>query len=88
MGLVKEAMISELKAKLSKYVALVRGGETVVVRDRNTPVARLVPYQENTDRLQLERASLSPEELANLTPVRLRKSVDLVKELRHDRDAR
>ncbi|HYU18676.1 MAG TPA: type II toxin-antitoxin system prevent-host-death family antitoxin [Chloroflexota bacterium] len=33
--------IRELKLRLSHYLALVRNGETVVVTDRGTPVARL-----------------------------------------------
>jgi prevent-host-death family protein len=37
--------IAELKNKLSSYVAYVKAGETVVIRDRNLPVARLVPFE-------------------------------------------
>ena len=36
--------IGELKNQLSSYLHLVRQGEEVVVRDRNTPVARILPY--------------------------------------------
>jgi prevent-host-death family protein len=35
--------ISELKAKLSAHIQLVRDGEEVLVLDRNKPVARIVP---------------------------------------------
>jgi antitoxin (DNA-binding transcriptional repressor) of toxin-antitoxin stability system len=34
-----------LKNNLSRYVRAVRNGEEVVVLDRDTPVARLVPYR-------------------------------------------
>lgn len=37
--------IGQLKNQLSAYLQLVRNGEEVVVRDRNQPVARIVPYQ-------------------------------------------
>lgn len=37
--------IAELKNKLSSYVAYAKAGETVVIRDRNLPVARLVPFE-------------------------------------------
>lgn len=37
--------IAQLKAHLSRYVRGARRGETVVVLDRNEPVARLVPYE-------------------------------------------
>jgi len=32
-----------LKDNLSAYLAEVRGGEEILVRDRNVPIARLVP---------------------------------------------
>ena len=35
--------ISELKARLSAHIQLVRDGEEVLVCDRNKPVARIVP---------------------------------------------
>ena len=46
---MKTAKVSELKAKLSAYLSEVRGGGTVIVYDRNTPIARLVPFQEEPD---------------------------------------
>lgn len=37
-------MIAQLKAQLSAYVRAARRGQSVVVCERETPVARLVPY--------------------------------------------
>lgn len=37
--------IAQLKAHLSRYVRSIRRGETVVVLDRNEPVARIVPFR-------------------------------------------
>lgn len=39
------AKISELKNSLSAYLRLVKSGESILVLDRNTPVARLVPIE-------------------------------------------
>jgi len=36
--------IGTLKNQLSAYLKLVQEGEEVIVRDRNVPVARIVPY--------------------------------------------
>jgi prevent-host-death family protein len=36
--------VAELKARLSAYLKVARRGEAVTVYDRDTPVARLVPY--------------------------------------------
>ena len=39
----EQAGVAELKARLSKYLRAVRGGESVTILDRNTPIARMVP---------------------------------------------
>jgi prevent-host-death family protein len=41
---VTKAGIADLKNNLSRYLAFVRGGGEVVVLDRDTPVARIVPF--------------------------------------------
>jgi prevent-host-death family protein len=38
---MKKASISELKNQLSAYLRCVRGGEPVIVYDRNRPIARI-----------------------------------------------
>ncbi len=43
MATLKSANVSELKSRLSSYLADVQRGEEIIVRDRNRPVARLVP---------------------------------------------
>jgi prevent-host-death family protein len=40
----KAVRIAELKARLSEYLREVRRGRTLTILDRETPVARLVPY--------------------------------------------
>ena len=35
--------IGSLKSQLSAYLRCVRNGEEIVIRDRNVPVARIVP---------------------------------------------
>ena len=42
-----EVGVRELKAKLSEYVSRAAAGESVVVTDRGTPVARLVAFGED-----------------------------------------
>jgi prevent-host-death family protein len=41
----KTVKVAELKARLSAYVRAARRGHPVTVCDRDTPIARLVPYQ-------------------------------------------
>lgn len=82
------AKVSELKAKLSAYLAEVRGGGTVVVYDRSTPIARLEPYQDDTGALAIVEASDPPAKLRKVKGVRPKKPIDtdkLLRELRADR---
>jgi len=37
--------IAELKAKLSEYLRTVRKGHSITILDRDTPIARIVPYE-------------------------------------------
>lgn len=36
--------VAELKNRLSAYLSYAKNGEVVVIRDRNLPVAKLVPF--------------------------------------------
>lgn len=54
---MRSASIAALKARLSEYLQAVRGGEEVLVTDRGTPVARLVPVR-GAERLAAHMAAL------------------------------
>ena len=42
---MKSVNIAELKNRLSTYLNLVKAGEEIIVRDRDRPVARIVPLR-------------------------------------------
>lgn len=51
---MKSVRIAELKARLSEYLRIVRRGHPVLILDRNTPIARIVPYrQESREKLRV-----------------------------------
>lgn len=52
---MRSVNIAELKNRLSAYLQQVRAGEELIIRDRNQPVAKLVP---------LTATEVSEEELA------------------------
>jgi prevent-host-death family protein len=52
---MRSVNIAELKNRLSAYLQHVRAGEEIVIRDRNLPIAKIVP---------LSTADVSSEELA------------------------
>lgn len=41
---MSEVRIADLKARLSEHLRSVRNGGTVTVLDRDTPVARIIPF--------------------------------------------
>jgi prevent-host-death family protein len=41
---MRSVNIAELKNQLSKYLTFAKSGEEIVIRDRNLPVAKLVPF--------------------------------------------
>lgn len=46
---MKSVNIAELKNRLSLYLNEVKGGEEILVRDRNLPIARIVPLARTAD---------------------------------------
>ena len=84
--MTRRVKISELKAKLSEYLGYVKRGHTIEVLDRDRPVARIQPLQEQTGGLRMRRGvgRLSDVSL----PASLQLKIDVVALLREDRDAR
>ncbi|HEX7409233.1 MAG TPA: type II toxin-antitoxin system prevent-host-death family antitoxin, partial [Candidatus Binatia bacterium] len=85
---MKRTNVYGLKARLSAYLAEVRSGETVVVCDRNHPIARLVPIDAATDDFRVEPAQGRVPPIKVLPKIRLRRKVDVVAILRASRDQR
>ncbi len=52
---MRSVNVAKLKNELSKYLTFAKSGEEVVIRDRNLPVAKLVPFlAEGADDLDLQ----------------------------------
>ena len=79
--------IAVLKAKLSSYLGRVRRGEEVLVMDRNTPVARIVPSGPE-EGLVLRPPKTGAAALKGLSIRPLRRRTDVVALLREERDRR
>ena len=45
---MKTTTVSILRAQLGRFLAAVKRGETIVITDRNAPVARLVPIEKTS----------------------------------------
>ena len=85
---MKRAKVSELKARLSAYLADVWGGDTVIVYDGDTPIARLVPYDDDADGFLVNEPRRAARTLGTVRGVKPRRRIDVVRLLRASRDQR
>jgi prevent-host-death family protein len=53
--------IADLKANLSRHLRRVRAGGTLTIVDRETPVARIIPYA-SEEPLDVRRATRKPSD--------------------------
>lgn len=96
---MEKATVSKLKDNLSAYLRKVRAGATVVIYDRNVPIAcieRIEASERGRDRLALLRAqgltkpptrALSVKRLREMLPKTLPRAARLTDALREERDA-
>ena len=82
----KTVRVAELKARLSAYLRAARRGHPVTVCDRDTPIARLVPYAEQGDVLPVRKPLLSLKDVT--LPPPLGRPVDSLSALLVDRQAK
>ena len=85
-----EVNIAVLKAHLSRYLRLAQQGQEILVKDRNTPIARLVPVQAAPLDLGVIPATKPLRELAKLQGIRPKrlKPGDLDEALRATKEER
>jgi antitoxin (DNA-binding transcriptional repressor) of toxin-antitoxin stability system len=83
---VDTVRVADLKAHLSEHLRAVRGGRTLTVLDRDTPIARIVPYDRERPLLTVRspRPGAPPLSRVPLPPA-LRVKVDIVKLLAEER---
>jgi prevent-host-death family protein len=82
---MSKVRIADLKAHLSQHLRRVRGGRTITVLDRDTPVAQIVPYDAHRS-LEIRRATRTPAELRPAPP--LSRATDSLTVLLQDRASR
>ena len=55
LQVMKTVRIAELKARLSEHLREVRRGRSLTVLDRDTPIARVIPYESEAAELKIRR---------------------------------
>jgi antitoxin (DNA-binding transcriptional repressor) of toxin-antitoxin stability system len=78
--------IADLKSRLSEHLRKVRGGSSLTILDRDTPIARIVPWQAGDGSLKVRAPLAGAPKLQRVPlppPIPLR--VDIVKLLMEER---
>lgn len=85
---MKKTALSEFKAKLSKFIRLVKAGEVIEIQERGVPVALLSSVRQEPG-VSITPPRSDPKGLSKIkSTVKLKKDIDIVKLLREDRDKR
>ena len=82
---MKHVRIAELKSHLSEYLRAVRGGQTIAVLDRETPVAHIVPIRDKANLKIRKPQSDSPPVNRVPLPRPLKINLDVVELLLEER---
>jgi antitoxin (DNA-binding transcriptional repressor) of toxin-antitoxin stability system len=82
---MKQVRIAQLKARLSEYLRTVRQAETIAVLDRDTPIARIVPFHERPALRVRKPAPAAPPLNRVRRPKPLTLNVDVVQLLLEER---
>ena len=82
--------IAEFKARMGKFLRLVRSGIEVVLLDRGHPVARVTPYVEGAaGKIAIQKPTRDPKGLARLSfAAKKGRRTDSVAMLLEDRKSR
>lgn len=85
---MKRVGTAELKAHLSEHLRAVRDGEEIVVMDRRTPIARVVPFDHGEEDFAIEPARGSLADFPWPGPVPGAEHIDVVATVRAERTDR
>ena len=82
-----EVKIAAFKTQLSEHLRSVRRGNEIIIKDRETPIARVVPYEGPANRLVVRPPTGSLRDIDRLPGVKLKelKPGDLEKAYRETR---
>jgi antitoxin (DNA-binding transcriptional repressor) of toxin-antitoxin stability system len=82
---MKQVGIAELKSRLSEFLRVVQGGESIAVLDRNRAVAHIVPILERSGLRIRKPATDSPKPNKVSLPKSVAQKIDIVELLLEER---
>jgi antitoxin (DNA-binding transcriptional repressor) of toxin-antitoxin stability system len=84
---MKQVGIAELKSRLSEFLRIVQGGESIAVLDRNRAVAQIVPMRERSGLRIRMPATDSPKPNKVSLPKSIIQKIDIVQLLLEERQS-
>lgn len=85
---MKRVGIAEFKSRLSEFLRVVQGGESIAVLDRNRPVAQIVPMRERSGLRIRKPTADSPKPNEVSLPKSTTRNIDVVQLLLEERQSR
>ncbi len=86
---MKTVGVAELKSKLSEYLGRARRGHGITVLDRQTPIARIVPYEPGAPALSIRLPPAGTPKLGKIAlPPPLELTTDVVRLLQEEREGK
>ena len=93
---MRSVNVAELKNRLSKYLTFAKSGEEIIIRDRNLPVAKLVPFASDdaseeelllvaAGKMRMPKSPVKVEKLLKIPTGRVARS-EAIQALLHERD--
>ena len=78
--------IADLKSRLSEHLRKVRAGRSLTILDRDTPIARIIPWQDGDAAMKVRRPLAGAPKLQRVPlPPPLHLRTDIVKLLMEER---
>jgi prevent-host-death family protein len=84
---MKQVGIAELKSRLSEFLRIVQGGESIAVLDRNRAIAQIVPMREWPGLRIRKPAATAPKPNKVALPKTLIQKIDIVQLLLEERQS-
>lgn len=84
---MKQVGVAELKSRLSEFLRVVQGGESIAVHDRNRAVAHIVPIHERPGLRVRKPTPGSPKPSKVPLPQPAAKKIDVVQLLLEERQS-
>lgn len=80
-----KAKIGELKTHFSSYIQKVKKGGEIVVTERNTPVAKIIPFPEKKEKLLIIHKPKQPYKFSDIKVPPMDSKIDILEILKQTR---